>query len=127
MEALLLLLLLHPGLKKARGGRSPATTYSTCKARNFIITGNRSTVHCSENTMALLSFISYVAILFGLIFLCVLVNIRFWVRTIWERRSSISRVPGPRLAAWSRLWIARALASGRSHEIWNEVNAEFGE
>ncbi|OKL60381.1 hypothetical protein UA08_04237 [Talaromyces atroroseus] len=76
--------------------------------------------------MALIRFIGLIALLWCLFFLCAIVRLGFWIRVIRLRNSYISRVPGPRLAAWSRLWIARALMSGRSHEIWVEANAKFG-
>ncbi|KAI0100864.1 cytochrome P450 oxidoreductase [Nemania sp. FL0031] len=54
------------------------------------------------------------------------VRLDLWVRLIWRHRCGLSQVPGPRFARWSRLWITRALASGRAHEIWAEVNAAYG-
>lgn len=56
----------------------------------------------------------------------IILQLGFWVRLAWRLSPSISRVPGPSLGRWSRFWIAKALASGRSHEIWVEVNAEYG-
>lgn len=73
-----------------------------------------------------MALVWYIVFLCSFFILSIFVKLGFWVRVIWERKCSISRVPGPRLAAWSRLWIARALASGRSHEIWTEVNAKYG-
>ncbi|KAI1815751.1 cytochrome P450 oxidoreductase [Poronia punctata] len=58
--------------------------------------------------------------------LCLIARVDLWALVIWRQRRSIPTVPGPRLARWSRLWIAKALASGRSHEIWVSVNAEHG-
>ncbi|KAF2454651.1 pisatin demethylase [Lineolata rhizophorae] len=40
--------------------------------------------------------------------------------------SRLSHVPGPRLAAWSRLWIVRAGTSGRNHEYYYEANVRYG-
>lgn len=57
---------------------------------------------------------------------CIIFQLAFWPRLAWGLKPRLARVPGPRLARWSRLWIAKALASGRSHEIWNEVNAKYG-
>lgn len=56
-----------------------------------------------------------------------LVQLDLWARLIWRHRYGLSQVPGPRFAAWSRLWIVRALASSSSHEIWAEVNEAYGE
>ncbi|KAF7534087.1 hypothetical protein G7054_g6524 [Neopestalotiopsis clavispora] len=61
-----------------------------------------------------------------LLILGVIVNIVFWIRIIRVQMPSLSRVPGPRLARWSRLWIAKTLSSGRSHEIWVDVNRKYG-
>ncbi|KAI0479828.1 cytochrome P450 oxidoreductase [Xylaria cf. heliscus] len=57
---------------------------------------------------------------------CAVIQLDLWARLIWRHRCGLSQVPGPRFARWSRLWIARALASGKSHEIWVEVNAVYG-
>lgn len=58
--------------------------------------------------------------------LCLLAQLTFWVPFLYRYRQTLSNVPGPRLARWSRLWIAKTLATGRSHEIWVEVNAKYG-
>ena len=39
---------------------------------------------------------------------------------------TLSSVPGPRWASWSRLWIVRAIASKRSAEVFVEVNQLYG-
>ncbi|KAI1633569.1 cytochrome P450 oxidoreductase [Biscogniauxia mediterranea] len=77
-------------------------------------------------TTALFYFLGHVIVSYCLFILCVVLKVDLWIRVIRLQKPSISRVPGPRLARWSRLWIARALASGRSHEIWTEVNAKYG-
>lgn len=64
-----------------------------------------------------------VALLFPI---CLLAHLALWAAFVYRLRPSLSHVPGPLLARWSRLWIAKALASGKSHEIWNEVNAKYG-
>ncbi|KAI0844636.1 cytochrome P450 oxidoreductase [Daldinia vernicosa] len=76
--------------------------------------------------MAVANFFAHIAFSYCLFVLCVIVKIDFLIRVIRQQKPSISRVPGPRLARWSRLWIAKALSSGRSHEIWSEVNAKYG-
>lgn len=78
-------------------------------------------------TTAILLSVGRHVVLSHLIFLgCIIVQLGFWARLAWRLRPSISRVPGPSVGRWSRLWIAKALASGRSHEIWVEANAEYG-
>lgn len=42
------------------------------------------------------------------------------------QKSSLSEVPGPWLAKWTRLWIAKTLSSGLSHEVWTEMNTKYG-
>ncbi|RYP77944.1 hypothetical protein DL771_000803 [Monosporascus sp. 5C6A] len=74
--------------------------------------------------MGLFYSLWHIAVSCFLFMICVIINVHFLIRLM--RLQSISRVPGPRLARWSRLWIARALASGRSHEIWTEVNTKYG-
>jgi hypothetical protein len=67
--------------------------------------------------------LAVVALLFPL---CLLAQLTFWIPFLYRNRQTLSNVPGPRLARWSRLWIAKALSTGRSHEIWAEVNAKYG-
>jgi hypothetical protein len=63
---------------------------------------------------------------YGVFAACVVFKLDMWMRVIWLQRPSIGRVPGPRLARWTRFWIARALWTGRSHEVWLDVNAKYG-
>ncbi|KAK2593010.1 hypothetical protein QQS21_009300 [Conoideocrella luteorostrata] len=76
--------------------------------------------------MLLFDFVQQVAMPCCLLFVTFIVQLVFWIRIARKLKPGISQVPGPRLARWSRLWIARALATGRSHEIWTEVNEKFG-
>ncbi|KAK8017151.1 benzoate 4-monooxygenase cytochrome P450 [Apiospora marii] len=67
-----------------------------------------------------------IAVACVLFVVCVVVKMVFIIRVARNQRPGISRVPGPPLARWSRLWIAWALGTGRSHEIWVDVNREYG-
>lgn len=77
--------------------------------------------------MASIRSIGQIALLSCLFVPTVVFKLAFWIWVIRRHKSNVTQVPGPRFAAWSRLWIARALKSGRSHEIWMEVNRKFGE
>ncbi|KAF2970325.1 hypothetical protein GQX73_g3174 [Xylaria multiplex] len=74
----------------------------------------------------LLLVLRYAIISYFIFALCAILQIDIWARLVWRHQRRLSLVPGPPLARWSRLWIAKALASGRSHEIWTEVNAKYG-
>ncbi|KUI69973.1 Pisatin demethylase [Cytospora mali] len=75
---------------------------------------------------AFFNSLRHITLSYFLLIVCIIFHFGLWARLAWRLKPSISPVPGPRLARWSRLWIAKALASGRSHEIWTEVNAKFG-
>lgn len=74
----------------------------------------------------LVTLLRYVVLSYLIFLLCAFSQVGLWLRVSWRYRAGVAQVPGPRLARWSRLWIAKALASGRSHEIWTEVNAKYG-
>lgn len=38
----------------------------------------------------------------------------------------LANIPGPPLAAYSRLWLMKTIASGRSPEIFTTVNQKYG-
>ncbi|KAK8108381.1 hypothetical protein PG984_014182 [Apiospora sp. TS-2023a] len=67
-----------------------------------------------------------IAVACVLFVVCVVVKMIFFDRAARNQRPSLSGVPGPSLARWSRLWIAWALGTGRSHEIWVDVNRKYG-
>ena len=50
----------------------------------------------------------------------------FWIRFIYLRRPTLAPIPGPRWAAWTRFWIVKTLASGKSAEVFVEVNKHYG-
>ena len=62
-------------------------------------------------------------ILYGLI-----VSFKFasWLKIAWDENGTLSTVPGPKIAKWTRLWIVKALASGKSHEIFVDTNQRYG-
>ena len=49
-----------------------------------------------------------------------------WLRNSYYQETALSSIPGPKWAAWSRLWIVKTLASGRSAELFVDVNKEYG-
>ena len=56
----------------------------------------------------------------------------FWlvfyiVRAFSRRYLHLNDIPGPALAAWSRLWMVRTLASGDSAAKYQKVNKRYGE
>lgn len=72
-------------------------------------------------------FISHYCLSYCLFAVYVLFKVHLWTRVMqFQQQSSLSKVPGPRLAKWTRLWIAKALSTGRSHEVWTEMNAKYG-
>ncbi|KAH8651554.1 cytochrome P450 oxidoreductase [Tricladium varicosporioides] len=64
----------------------------------------------------------YLPLLAAVIF----VKVAFWVRILYRYRRPLSAIPGPTLAPWTRFWIVKTLASGRSHEIFIEINKKYG-
>lgn len=50
----------------------------------------------------------------------------FWFKVLYLRRATLSSVPGPKWAAWTRFWIVKTLASGQSAEIFVGVNKRYG-
>lgn len=70
--------------------------------------------------------ISHYMVFSCLFALCVLFKAHIWIRAIKLQDSSLSEVPGPRLAKWTRLWMAKAISTGHSHEVWTETNAKYG-
>lgn len=43
-----------------------------------------------------------------------------------KRFSLLSSIPGPHWAAWTRLWIVKALASGDAHHVFVDINKKYG-
>lgn len=50
----------------------------------------------------------------------------FWFEVLYLRKPTLSSVPGPKLAAWTRFWIVKTLASGHSAQIFVGVNKRYG-
>ncbi|ETS74965.1 hypothetical protein PFICI_13449 [Pestalotiopsis fici W106-1] len=72
------------------------------------------------------SFMGHCIFSYCIFVFVVILQVHIWARVIRVQRSSLSRIPGPRFAKWSRLWIAKAISTGRSHEIWTETNNRYG-
>jgi hypothetical protein len=66
-------------------------------------------------------------ILMPLLSLSILCGLFLWTRVWYIQRKSLSTVPGPRWAAWTRFWIVKTLASGKSAQKFVEVNQRYGE
>ena len=65
---------------------------------------------------------------YGTIFAVFLIPVlAFLVSAIGARFFRLRSVPGPFWAAYSRLWLVRALASGESAKIFVDVNKTYGE
>lgn len=62
-----------------------------------------------------------------LLLVSVIVKGAFWSGFIFSQLFPLRKFPGPRWAAYSRLWLSRVLASGRSAEQFVEINKEYGE
>ncbi|KAF1993446.1 hypothetical protein P154DRAFT_450165 [Amniculicola lignicola CBS 123094] len=43
-----------------------------------------------------------------------------------ERHSALSKVPGPWLAAWTRLWLVSSLVSGEAGDIFFTLDQRYG-
>jgi hypothetical protein len=50
-----------------------------------------------------------------------------WTRILFSQRKTLSSIPGPRWAAWTRFWLVKTLASGESAAKFVEVNKLYGE
>ena len=53
-------------------------------------------------------------------------KLAFWIVFSYQYSQSLSHVPGPRWASWTRLWIVKVLASGDSAQKFVEVNQLYG-
>lgn len=49
-----------------------------------------------------------------------------WFGLNRPKRATLSSIPGPKLARWTRFWIVKTLASGDSAEIFVAVNKRYG-
>jgi len=64
---------------------------------------------------------------YGFILLTVVViKLLFWVGFIASRLRPLSKIPGPWWARYTRFWLVKTLASGRSQHIFIDVNKEYG-
>ena len=62
-----------------------------------------------------------------LILLILLIKLSFWIQVLYLQRPTLSSVPGPKWAAWTRMWIVKVLASGESAQTFVDVNKRYGE
>lgn len=72
------------------------------------------------------AFAGFVAIWPFLFALCVCLKLLFWGGFIASQLWPLAKIPGPRWASYTRFWLMKTLASGRSAEIFVEVNKTYG-
>ena len=58
--------------------------------------------------------------------LAVFCKLLFWFHVTYRQRASLSTLPGPKWAAITRLWLVKTLASGKSCDIFVDVNRRYG-
>ncbi len=64
---------------------------------------------------------------YGFILLTVVViKLLFWVGFMASRLRPLSKIPGPWWARYTRFWLVKTLASGRSQHVFIDVNKEYG-
>ena len=61
------------------------------------------------------------------LFLAIVFKFFFLFKVFFNRGKNLSTLPGPRWAALTRFWIVKALASGRSAQIFVDINKRYGE
>jgi hypothetical protein len=74
----------------------------------------------------LVVFIGHCILSYCLFALWVFLKTHTWTGATRPKWASLSHVPGPWVAKWTRFWIAKALWTGRSHQVWIETNAKYG-
>ena len=62
-----------------------------------------------------------------IVLLCLAAGLAYLVASTWHQASALRQFKGPWSAQFSRLWIYRATTSGRQHEIFTNVNTEYGD
>ena len=61
-----------------------------------------------------------------LFFLCLSSKLCFWGGFMISQLRPLSKIPGPKWAAYTRLWLSKTLASGKSVETFVDVNKQYG-
>ena len=61
-----------------------------------------------------------------LFFLSLICKLFFFLKFCYLHRQTLSSVPGPKWAAWTRFWIVKTLASGDSATTFVEINKRYG-
>ena len=61
-----------------------------------------------------------------LLVLILLCKLFLWIKFLYVQRATLSPIPGPKWASWTRLWLVKTLASGRSADIFVDVNKRYG-
>ena len=50
----------------------------------------------------------------------------FWITFLYLYRPTLSNIPGPKWASWTRLWLVKVLASGDSAQKFLDINRQYG-
>lgn len=57
---------------------------------------------------------------------CLASKLVFWGGFVYSQKSLPSKIPGPAWAAYTRIWLIKTLASGKSAQKFIDVNKEYG-
>lgn len=61
-----------------------------------------------------------------LLALGLLYKLLFWIKFLYLQRATLSPIPGPKWAFWTRLWLVKTLASRGTANIFADVNKPYG-
>ena len=98
-------------------------TRRTHKSTAFCSTATQ-TCDCLEMPQPGLTFLLGQCITF--LFCIATWSLYFWLCSASLQETSLSHIPGPKWAAWTRLWIVKTLASGDSAGRFVKVNRRHG-
>ena len=76
-------------------------------------------VFLERNFAMLLLYIPF----FGFAIFC---KLFFWFQVAYRQRATLNTLPGPKWAATTRLWLVMTLASGKSCDIFVDINKRYG-
>lgn len=57
---------------------------------------------------------------------CLASKLVFWGGFLYSQNFPLSKIPGPAWAAYTRIWLIKTLASGKSAQNFIDVNKEYG-
>ena len=98
--------------------RDTLRSHHTVLTQTAMLTSSRSVLPlelaiCKSYSSTITS-LSIFGVLFFVIYLCISSFLR------------LCHIPGPALAAWSRLWLARVVSSGDSANKYVQINRRYG-